>query len=138
MMAGLLNAARLFQTLLDDGKPIGSTVAGDLDTDSFDDVPFVTHSETIAQDRNSNGLWTVTLSISMYVEPSTAFDTADAFYTLIQSWGEDPTSGVVPGVGGVEAVEDLSAFTPITGDIQMGTKAIRQYVGAFTILARSL
>lgn len=132
----LLNAGRLFQTLLEDASDVAE-VAADLDVDSFDEVPFVTHSELIAQDGNANGLWTVTLTVNIFVDAArNPHETVSAIYDLIRSWGEHPTAGVVPGVGGVENVEDLQAFTPLPGAAQMLNKVVRQYNGSFSIGVR--
>lgn len=132
----LLDAGLLFQTLLDAAKPEGSTVAADLDVESFDAVPFITHSWTIAQDRNGPGLWSVMLTINLFLETTGAFDTVAGLYEAIHAWGEDPDAAIVPGVGAVESVEDSSAIQPVSGEVLMNTKAVRHYQGTFEITAR--
>lgn len=141
-MAKLLNAARLFQALLDRDKPDGATVANDLDVDSFDDIPFITHNTLIAQTGNAPGLWDVTLTVNVFLEPRDAagvpaFDVVAAIYAAVHAWGEHPMNGIVPGVGAVESVDDMNAFAPASGDVLMVNKVVRQYSATFGIQART-
>lgn len=133
----MLNAARLFQALLTEAAPAGADVASDLDIDSFSLIPFVTHGSVIAQDRNGPGLWSVTLTVNVFLEPTGAHDVVADLYHAIHAWGEDPDVGIVPGVGAIEEVEDANAFTAVSGEVQMLNKVVRQYQAIFTITART-
>ena len=132
----LLNAPVLFQRLLTASAPEGATVANDLDVDAFDEIPFITHTSILAQDRNGRGLWSVTLTINIFLDPSGAHEVVSAVYEAIHAWGEDPDAAIVPGVGAVETVEDLNAFIPVSGEIAMVNKTVRHYQGTFNIGAR--
>ncbi|MDQ1113933.1 hypothetical protein QE418_003381 [Microbacterium testaceum] len=135
-MTKLLNASKLFQTLLTRDGPPAAKVASDLDVGSFDDVPFITHSSQISQDRGP-GLWTVILTINLFLEPRDAFDVADYVYSAVTEWGDDPDLGVVPGVGGVEDLEDMNAFVPVSGEVSMVNKIVVHYQGSFTLTVRA-
>ena len=136
-MAELLDAALLFQRLLDESKPEGSTVAGDLDMDSFDEIPFITHSTLIQQAGNGPGVWNVTLTVNLFLDPAGAFPVVAAVYRAIHAWGEDPDAGVVADLAGIEEVEDLNAFVPVSGEVVMNNKVCRHYQGTFNIVARA-
>lgn len=135
-MTKLLNAQKLFQVLLARDAPPSATVASDLDVDSFDDVPFITHNETIAQD-GGPGLWTVMLTVNLFAEPRDSFDVASYLYDAITEWGEDPENAIVPGVGAVEALEDMNALVPVSGEVSMVNKIVVHYQGSFTLTVRS-
>lgn len=134
-MGLLLNNDRLFQSLLTEIKPAGSEVAADLDVDSFDAVPFITHNSLIAQDRNGAGLWTVQLNVNLFVGPENPFPTVNALYEGIWSW-DQPQNGVVAGIGHVVEVTDGNAFSRL-GAAQMLNKVVTQYVGSFRLTVRS-
>ncbi|MCJ1709228.1 hypothetical protein [Microbacterium sp. VKM Ac-2923] len=136
-MAKLLNAALLFQTLLADDAPPSATVASDLDVDSFDEIPFVTHSANIAQDGAGPDLWTATLVVNIFAPPRDSFDVAAYLYAAITGWGEDPDAGIVPGVGAVERLDDLNAFVQVSGEVSMVNKIVVHYQGTFTLLVRA-
>jgi hypothetical protein len=136
-MGLLLNNDRLFQTLMEEITPERATVAGDLDIGSFAELPFVTHYSTAAQDGNGRGLWTVTLSVSIFDEPATALELVDEVYTGIQGWSDLPTAGVVPGVGGVEDIlNEISAFSRVGGEAQMENKTAIQYSGSWQLAVK--
>jgi hypothetical protein len=110
--------------------------ASDLDVDSFDLVPFVTHSSVIAQDRNGRGAWTVTLTVSAYLEGDNAQAILTRLYRVIHQWAESMAR--VDGVGGITEVEDLQAFAAQSGVVPMQNKLVRHYAGQFTLLAQYL
>lgn len=130
-MGPLLDADTLFQTLLTRLAIPGATVEADLDVDSFDEVPFITHQSIIAQDNNGPGLWTVTLSVNLFIGPENPFPTVASLYAGIWSWNL-PLEGVVDGVGSVSEVIDGSAFSRL-GAAQMLNKVVTQYVGSFEL-----
>lgn len=137
-MAKLLHAGELFQTLLSDASAARGdlwTTEADLDVDSIEEIPFVTHSETIA--RVDENLWDVNLTVNLFLEPVSAQAIVDALYEDVTSWGEDPDAGVVQGVGGIERLEDSSAFVPISGEVLMVNKIVRHYQGSFSLRVRN-
>lgn len=133
----LLAADELFQTLFIAALP-DFGVGSDLDTDSFDQVPFLTHQSVIAQLPNGKGGWQVTLTVNLFLEPADAFERCSAVYDVVQDWGELPRNGLVEDVGVVVTVEDLNAFSAMSGEVEMLNKVIRHYQAQFSILARIL
>lgn len=133
----LLDNDGLFQTLIREIAPQHATVAADLDIDSYAELPFITHYSTTSQDGNANGLWTVTLSVSIFAEPSTAFALVKEIYRGIWAW-EDPTKGIVPDIGAIERIDqELSAFSRVGGEAQMENKTAIQFTGSWQLTARN-
>lgn len=133
----LLKADVLFNTLYSEALP-AFEVASDLDTDSFDLIPFLTHQSVIAQIPNGRGAWQITHSVNLFLEPADADEHTSTVYDLVHSWGEAPRAGLVENVGVVVTVEDLNAFSAMSGDVDMLNKVVRHYGAQFTILARIL
>lgn len=133
----LLDNDQLFNTLIREIAPPEVTVAGDLDVNAFEEIPFVTHFSTASQDGNANGLWTVVLTVSLFDEPATAYSRVKQLYQGIWGW-EDPTKGIVPAVGAVERIEqEISAFSRVGGEAQMENKTAIQYSGSWQLTARN-
>jgi hypothetical protein len=134
----LIDSDRLFQQLLVGIEIPGVTVAADLDVDSFDDVPFVTHNASIAQSGNSEGIWTAALTVTAFIEANTeSFKTVQALYDGIHAWGEAPWDHIVPGVGAVETIRDVEAFTRVGQAVRMFAKSVTQYTGSFELTIRN-
>jgi hypothetical protein len=136
-MGLLLDNDLLFQTLMRDMAPPHVGVAADLDVGTFAELPFVTHFSLASQDGNGRGLWTVTLTLSIFDDPHTAFNLADTLYTGVHEWDELPMAGVVPDVGGVEAIlNEISAFSRVGGEAQMEAKSAIQLTGSWQLAVR--
>lgn len=141
-MNDLIDIDRLIQTLLEstmDGIVPPSSIAADLDVDDLDNIPFITHNTSIAQDRNGNGFWSANLTLVAHVEASTAaFNTIiRPLYLGVHSW-DLPQNGIVPGVGAVERVEqDIQAFTRLGRGVPMLNKVVTPYVGSFELSIRN-
>ena len=133
----LLNADVLFQSLYTEALP-EMGVGSDLDVDSFDAVPFLTHQSIIAQLPNGRGAWQITHTVNMFLEPDDAYMHTSRVYDLVHSWGEEPRAGLVDDVGVVVGVEDLNAFSAQSGDVDMLNKIVRHYAAQFTMVARIL
>lgn len=129
----LLDAATLFQQLLMRDLDSRFAIASDLDVGSFDEIPIVTHYTLLSQ--TQDGEWSGTLTVNLYLDPATAFEHANDVYRVIRGWNVDPETTIVPDVGAVETIEDLNAFTPVSGVVTMNNKAVRQYQGSFAITA---
>jgi hypothetical protein len=133
----LLDNDALFQALIVEIAPAGATVAADLDVGSFADLPFITHFSTAAQNGNGADLWDVTLTVSIFGEPATVYPIVAAMYRGIRGW-DDPTKGVVEGIGAVESIDqEISAFSRVGGEAQMESKAAVQYTGSWQFTARN-
>ena len=136
-MGLLLDNDRLFQTLTREIAPSHVKVAGDLDVGSFAEIPFLTHFSLASQNANGRGLWTVTLTLSLFDDPHTAFDNADTIYTGVLGWDESPTAGIAPGIGAVESIiDEISAFSRVGGEAQMESKAITQLTASWQLAVR--
>lgn len=133
----LLDLDQLFDKLVREITPPEATVAADLDVGSFSEIPFVTHFSLASQDGNANGLWAVTLTLSIFAEPDPAFDLVSDVYKGVWGWN-NPTKGIVPGVGAIESIdEEISAFSRVGGQAQMENKVVIQYTGSWRITARN-
>lgn len=136
-MGLLLDNDGLFQKLVREITPERADVAGDLDVGTYADLPFVTHFSLASQDGNGRGLWTVTLTLSIFDEPTTAFPLADEIYSGVHRWDDEATAGVAPGIGGVEAIEEeISAFSRVGGEAQMESKSTIQLTGSWRLAVR--
>lgn len=141
----MLNADRFFQTLL--AREIaalpggyGGAVGADLDTDSFEEIPFVTHRSLVAQDRNAPGLYSVTVSINLFIDVAEVpFSWVVGLYDAIQAWGSAEMTGVVTGVAAVEQIdEEIAAFDRLSGGVQMLGKTVTQLNGSWRLTVRKL
>ncbi|KJL39909.1 hypothetical protein [Microbacterium trichothecenolyticum] len=136
MTKRLLNAGKLFQSLFTRDLPEPWVAYSDLDVGSFDDIPIATHSAVIQQNGNGEDVWSVTLTVNLFLDPAGAFDRAAFVYAVIHAWDDDPEESIIPGVGAIESVDDLDAFMPASGEVLMNNKAVRHYQGAFSITAK--
>lgn len=127
----------LFQSLLAAISEPPEIVGADLSESSFGEVPFIAHFSTAAQDQNSNGLWTGTLTVNIFADASIAFSVAKRYYAGIWAWNE-PGVGVEPGIGGVNEISDISAFSRVGDAVLMETKAVVQYTGTFGYAASTI
>lgn len=134
----LLDVDQLFQKLLSDIAPTGVDVAADLDVGSFASIPFVTHYALATQDANAYGLWSVILTIHVFVEPATGWtEVVVPLYRDIYAW-QHPSQGIVPGVGAIESLDqEISAFSRVGGEAQMENKSVVQYTGSWQFTARN-
>lgn len=134
--AALIDGEQIVYTLL--RRDIASRVSGvdvvaDLDVDSIENLPTVTYSLSGgSQDSNGRGLWEFTLSLNIFAEDADAFDVAAAVYAAVWSWDE-PGVAVLPDLGSVNAVEDVSAPGRLVSGIQMIGKHVTQYVAVFAL-----
>lgn len=140
----MLNADRLFQTLLSEIMvDIGhddDSVAAELDVDSFTLMPFLTHRSLVAADLNGPGLYSVTLTANLFLDPAdTPFEWVESLHERILLWDSAEMTGVVPGVGGVEEIRrEIAAFDRVTSGAQMFGKEVTQYLGSWELTARKL
>ncbi|MEW1990711.1 hypothetical protein [Microbacterium sp. NPDC078849] len=136
-MGLLLDNDGLFQTLVREIAPAHSDVAADLDVGTFAALPLVTHYSLASQDGNGRDLWTVTLTLSVFDDPHTAFALADTLYTGVHAWDELPTAGFVAGIGAVESIlNEISAFSRVGGEAQMEAKSAIQLTGSWQLAVR--
>lgn len=134
--APLIDAEQLVYTLLK--RDVESRIAevlvlADLDVDSIENLPVVTYALSGGgQESNGRGLWEYTLSLNMFAEDNDAFDVAKAVYEAVWSWDE-PGVAVLPGIGSVNAVADVSAPSRLVSGVQMIGKHVTQYTAAFAL-----
>lgn len=133
----MIDAELLLYTLLNAGKPSGSTVQPETDLDSISRFPLVLFDVNgTGQTGNGDGLWFVTLDLSVisdHLDPVRTL--CGQFYDLVWSWN-DPENAVVPDVGWVALVEDQSLFSrsPIA---DVNVRGTYQYDGAFNLELRN-
>lgn len=138
MTAPLIDSDILFQSLIVGLDLPDVTVKAAIDADTFDKVPFISHSSTMQQSGNGRGLWTCVLNVNVFIEGRAAnYSTVSALYAGIHSWADDPTAGILPGVAGVEEVEDIEAFSRAGQGVVLQNKVITPYQGSFTLTIRN-
>ncbi|GAA2577318.1 hypothetical protein [Microbacterium binotii] len=138
----LLDSDRLFQALLERLELPGATVVADLDFDSFDDVPLITHRSFVAQEGNGRGIWRATLTINAFVDISSEPDpwttVIQPLYDGIHAWGDSPLAGVIDGVGAVSSVDrDIEALNRHGNAVELDAKSITTYTGSFELTIRA-
>lgn len=138
MTAPLINSDKLFQTLLTHiALPDGVSIIAEIDVDDFDVIPVITHNSTISQ-YDPRGLWTANLTVNIFLDRSeTPFSLVQQVYAGIHEWGDSPLFGVIPGVGAVEQVNDIEAFTRAGRGVPMLNKVVTPYVGSFELSIRN-
>lgn len=88
------------------------------------------------QQANGPDLYTVVVDLHLAaVSLDEAKQLKGQVYDLVHSW-EQYLVGVVPGVGSVESVTDISLFSRQPSS-DVGAKAVVQYDGTFGLLSRS-
>lgn len=132
--AALLDDERLVYTLLTEDAGAIGTIAADLDVESIDQVPFITFTTVGEGQTRGVGFWPVTLTLSVFAEATNAFEITQQLYAVIHGW----TGRVVPGVGGVQDVDDIAKFGRIGSNVDMIGKTISQRTGSFALTLRSL
>ena len=139
----MLNNDRLFQALLTSiatsaGMDINS-VAADLDVNSIDFIPFITHSSSAAQDKNGPNLWSVQLDVSIFLETgATPFTFVQDIYDGIHAWDSPAMTGIVSGVGAVVSIDqEINAFRRTQDGVKMLNKLVAQYVGSWQLTVRT-
>lgn len=130
----LLDNDGLFNTLLSAIAIEGENVGAELDEGSYAGIPYISHFSTAAQDLNGPGGWAGTLTVNIFVDAADGFAVARRFYAGIHAWNE-PGVGVIPGIGGITEIGDISAFSRIGGVVQMEAKSVVQYTGSFEYAA---
>lgn len=135
----MIRVDKVMQRLITDIPTPGvvKTVAADLDVDSIDHLPFITHATQVAQDRNAAGLYSGVLTVNIFLAPAdTPLTFVEAIYDGVWSWDRFD-GGDMPGVGGVEAIDsEIQAFTRLATAVQMLNKSVTQYVGSWNLTIR--
>ncbi len=133
----MLDIEQLLFTLLERDKPSGATVQLNADTAAVNEFPFVTYDyHGFGQNVNGDGLWHCVLDLNVFLDDATAtFSTISAFNDAVHAWG-DLQTGVVPTVGHVQTVTDLSIFSPVDDPVIQG-RTVMQYAGSFTLQLRN-
>lgn len=131
MTRTLLAATKLVDELLTAGVPLGWSVAAELGVDSIDKTQYVTHDvSSDGEANNGPGLYEVTLTVNLYDKAATLLASCDTLDAVIQGWTLG--GGVIPGVGVIHSVDDISLLTPARGSAMLG-KGIRQATGIYAL-----
>jgi hypothetical protein len=139
-MNELIDADEFFQTLISNLSVSGLTVGADLGPDAGDQIPFISHNSILSQNANGPGLWTVNLTLTLYLEvTTTTFQTVKDVYAGVHGWGNGMgVDGFVMGLAAVVDVEDVQAFTRVGQDVALNNKTVTQYVGSFELSIRNI
>jgi len=134
---GRLDTDLLLQKLLRRDIAQTVTVLGELDFDTIENTPAVTHSSTTpGQGSNGLGLRRVTVTLNLYaLTVATAVEVADQVTRAVHAW-DAPDSAGIDGVGTVEKVTDIDELSHVDSPTLIG-KDVVQYSGSFELLIRS-
>jgi hypothetical protein len=133
----MLDIEQLLFTLLVRDQPTGLKWQQNVDVESIDNFPLGTYDyHGFGQDANGDGLWSVILDLNLLLDdPATAFSTVSAVNDSVHLWADNQT-GIVPSVGHVQSVKDLSIFSP-ANDPTIPGRLVMQYAGSFTLGLRN-
>lgn len=125
----------------------GLAVAPAVDVDSLEDVPLLTfvggNGRMISNGHPGAG-WEWTLFLTLFADGiADGAGLADTIYQVVHGWDPgsysddfaDFNAGVVPGVGSVSSVEDLSMFDRVGGGT-LPDKQIVQFNASFLVRVR--
>ncbi len=133
----MIDADLLVYTLLKAAAPNGVRVPPETDTDVLGDLPlwqFNLIGE--GQVNNGPGLYTYTLDISVFAEGlDAARAQARAAYDVVHRW-ENPAAAIVPGVGWVAGISDVSIFS-LQGTPEITGRQVSQFAGSFDLALRN-
>lgn len=135
MTAALIDDERLVFQLLRRDLPPGVMVAAELDVEAWDELPFVTFITAGDSSGNGPGLWECSLTLNIFGEGEAAFALAQEVYQAVHSW-DMPGVAVLPGIGSVEAVADVSKPSR-TASVSIGGKNTTQYSAIFRLALRN-
>lgn len=129
---------RLMKTLL---TYDGLTVSPAIDVSSFEDIPLLTfvggNGHMVTNGYPAAGQeWT--LFLTLFADGmSDGSGLADTIYQNVHDWDDIavPEAGIVPGVGEVSSVEDVSMFDRVGGGT-LPDKQIVQYNATFLVRVR--
>ena len=93
------------------------------------------------QTQNGPNLWTGQLDVTILGKPADAWARASAVYDMVHGWA---TNGVIPDVGWVQDLTDISAFSQQsfskssrTPSVNIVGKGVNQYAGSFALALRN-
>lgn len=131
----MIDAETLLYTLLGRDKPLGTQLSENVDQYSIEEFPFINYSVAgLTQNANGDGLWSVFLDLNVFDDEGNAFSVASSLYDSIHLW-DTANDGIVPGVGWVAQVTDISAFSQVDNPLIQG-RTVTQYAGSFALLLR--
>lgn len=87
------------------------------------------------QTQNGPRLWTGQIDFQILGEPDPAWVLASSLYDILHAWADTQT-GVIAGVGWVQDVSDISAFSRPTSTNIVG-KGVTQYAGSYALALRN-
>jgi hypothetical protein len=133
----VIDADLLVFTLLRAAASPTTRVTPETDTEVLGDLPLWQFSLIgDGQVDNGPGLYSFTLDISVFAE---GVDAARAHarlaYDIVHRW-ENPAASIVPDVGWVASVSDVSIFS-LQGAPQITGRQVSQYAGSFDLALRN-
>lgn len=132
-----LDTELLLYTLLSTPDP-GVPIQPETDSDSPGALPLVQYDLSgSGATGNGPGLYQVTLDLNVFAYGrDEARRIALALYARVHSW-EQPGQGIVPGLGWVQTVADIS-YPSSVGTPDMTAHNLVQYAGSWSIQLRGL
>lgn len=127
----------LIYLLLDRAAPTGTRITPETDTEVLGELPlWQYHLIGDGQVSNGPGLYTVTLDLSVFAEGlDAARAQARVAYDIVHAW-ENPAVSIVPDVGWVSSVDDVSLFS-LQGTPEITGRQVSQYAGSFDLALRN-
>jgi hypothetical protein len=124
----------LIDTLLKRDFP-NSTVVPEYDVDLLSEFPILFYLLSGAgQDGNGPTLWSASLTVYCHGVPDVAFSTSAAVYDAVHAW---QFNGVVPDVGWVTKVTDISLPDRDSSSSIIGDKDVVQYAASYALKLRN-
>lgn len=133
----MIDADLLVYTLLAASAPEGVRVTPETDTEVLGDLP-LWQFNLIGEGQvdNGPGLYSYTLDVSVFAEGLDVTRVqARLAYDLVHRW-ENPATAIVPGVGWVSDIRDVSIFS-LQGTPQITGRQVSQYAGSFDLALRN-
>jgi len=133
----MVDAEQLIYFLLRRDVPAEFAVTSEIDVDSTDNLPLVTFAiGGDGQSDNGPGLWHIVLDINVFgAGRGPAYDSALTVYDAVSAWN-DSAPAVLPGVGWVHSVNDVSLFSRLAS-ANINGRNVTQYSGSFALAVRT-
>jgi hypothetical protein len=133
----VIDADLLVYTLLAAAAPEGVRVTPETDTEVLGDLPlWQYHLIGNGQISNGPGMYSYVLDLSVFAEGLDATRAqARLAYDAVHAW-EIPAAAIVPGIGWVTGVDDVSILS-LQGTPEITGRQVSQYAGSFDLALRN-
>jgi hypothetical protein len=142
----MIDHETLIWSLFQRDMPPGTYFSTETDVAADFEIPLPALIYSLTNDgqrRNGPGLWAGQLDVSILGEPGDAWSLSSTVYDLVHVWA-DAQTGIVAGVGHVQDVDDISAFSRSaasksseSSDTNIIGKGVVKYAGSFALALRN-